>query len=94
MVRVIPLSFLLLTGSAFGDTYSCAGPDGRTVLQTKPCKRKAHAKIQPAPSDPKPIAMQLPLTAREEEGPSQRKDCHEDNRGWMICTDPKPRQAK
>jgi len=92
VVRVIPLSLLVLTGSAFGDTYSCGGPDGRTVLQAKPCKRKRHAKGRPVAAD-QPRVIQPLLTAHEEASP-QRKDCHEDNRGWMICTDPKPHQVK
>ena len=93
MVRVIPLSLLLLTGSAFGDTYSCGGPDGRTVLQPKPCKRKSHAKIPPASPDVKPPVIQPPLTVHDD-ATGQWKDCHEDSRGWMVCKDPKPRQAK
>jgi hypothetical protein len=39
MLRIIPLT-LALVAPAYADVFSCAQPDGRTVLQSRPCKRQ------------------------------------------------------
>jgi hypothetical protein len=39
MLRIIPLT-LVLVAPAYADVFSCAQPDGRTVLQSRPCKRQ------------------------------------------------------
>ena len=39
MLRIIPLT-LVLVARAYADVFSCAQPDGRTVLQSRPCKKQ------------------------------------------------------
>ena len=38
MLRIIPLT-LVLVAPAYADVFSCAQPDGRTILQSRPCKK-------------------------------------------------------
>ena len=39
MLRIIPLT-LVLVAPAYADVFSCVQPEGRTVLQSRPCKRQ------------------------------------------------------
>ena len=39
MLRIIALPLMLVTPT-YADVFSCVQPDGRTVLQSRPCKSK------------------------------------------------------
>jgi len=96
-VRIAVLLLTLLTASAYAGVYSCIAPDGRTKLQSTPCKRGllAHVKVQPPPVDPKqkPQVVQPLPTVHEEPSTVSSKECHMDQRGWMACSEPHPGRA-
>ena len=47
MLKIIALS-LMLVGPAHANVFSCVQSDGRTVLQSKPCKKHHVARTLPA----------------------------------------------
>lgn len=82
MVRIVSLSFILLSAPAYSDTYSCAAADGRTKLQSTPCKRRSapQAKTTSLPVDKTKLKPVQPPVVGQDVG----KLCHVDQRGWML----------
>lgn len=100
-VRIAALLLILLNTSAYAGVYSCIAPDGRTELQSTPCKRGllAHVKVQPppvAPVDPKPTPqlLQQPPTPSEQAPADPSKQCRTDKRGWMVCGQANTEQSR
>ena len=58
MLRIIPLTLVLVT-PAYADVFSCAQPDGRTILQSTPCKRKDVRPLSRRPATHRPEGMEF-----------------------------------
>ena len=57
MLRIIPLT-LALVAPAYADVFSCVQPDGRTILQSRPCK-KDEKRLTRRPTTPRPEGMEF-----------------------------------
>jgi len=53
MLRIIALSLVLIS-PAYADVFSCVQPDGRTVLQSRPCKSKVVRSLPRRPAAHRP----------------------------------------
>jgi hypothetical protein len=56
-LRIIPLT-LVLVAPAYADVFSCVQPDGRTILQSRPCKKDAKRPTT-RPTTPRPEDMEF-----------------------------------
>ena len=57
MLRIIPLT-LMLVAPAYADVFSCVQADGRTVLQSRPCKEDVR-RLTRRPTTPRPEDMEF-----------------------------------
>jgi hypothetical protein len=58
MLRIIALSLVLIS-PAYADVFSCVQPDGRTVLQSRPCKCKVVRSLPGRPATHRPEEMEF-----------------------------------
>ena len=58
MLRIIALS-LVLFSPAYADVFSCVQPDGRTGLQSRPCKSKVVRSLPRRPATHRPEDMEF-----------------------------------
>ena len=58
MLRIIALSLVLIS-PAYADVFSCVRSDGRTVLQSSPCKSNVVRSLPRRPATQRPEDMQF-----------------------------------